>query len=56
MLTPGEVILNQAQQENLAPQIGNGVTINFNGPITDEGYVRDFILPEIENTIGNSLA
>lgn len=56
MLTPGEVILNQAQQENLAPKIGNGVTINFNGPITDEGYVRDFILPEIENTIGNSLA
>ena len=33
-----------------------GLTINFNGPITDQGYVRDFILPEIERTVGGGLA
>ena len=55
MLTPGELILNQAQQNNLAGSM-SGVTINFNGPITNDEYVKDFIIPEIERTITDKLA
>lgn len=31
MLTPGEIILNAAQQKNLAGTMGGGITINVNG-------------------------
>ena len=55
MLTPGELILNQAQQDNLAGGMG-GVTINFSGPVTNDEYVKDFIIPEIEKTISQNLA
>lgn len=55
MLTPGELILNQAQQNNLAGNMG-GLTINFNGPITNDEYVKDFIIPEIQRTISDNLA
>lgn len=47
MLTPGELILNQAQQENLAGN--NGITINIGGNIIgEESFVRDTLIPEIE--------
>ena len=47
MLTPGELILNQSQQENLAQ--GMGVTINIGGNIIgEESFVRDTLIPEIE--------
>lgn len=55
MLTPGELILNQAQQSNLAGKM-SGVTINFNGPVTNDEYVKDFIIPEIQRTISDNLA
>ena len=55
MLTPGELILNQAQQNNLAGNMG-GLTINFNGPVTNDEYVKDFIIPEIQKTISDNLA
>ena len=55
MLTPGEVILNRSQQENLVGNMG-GLTINFNSPVTNEDFVKDFIIPEIENTVRGSLA
>ena len=55
MLTPGELILNQAQQNNLAGNMG-GLTINFNGPVTNDEYVKDFIIPEIQRTISDNLA
>ena len=55
MLTPGELILNQSQQNNLANNM-SGVTINFSGPVTNDEYVRDFIIPEIQRTIKNNLA
>ncbi len=55
MLTPGELILNQAQQNNLAGGLG-GVTINFTGPVTNDEYVRDFIIPEIDKVIKSNLA
>jgi hypothetical protein len=47
MLTPGELILNQAQQNNLAQ--GMGVTVNIGGNIIgNEEFVRDTLIPEIE--------
>jgi hypothetical protein len=45
MLTPGEVILNKAQQENLVG--GMGVTINIQGGIIQEDYVRNELIPAI---------
>tara|TARA_R100000655_G_C2990210_1_gene193014 strand:+ start:423 stop:2411 length:1989 start_codon:yes stop_codon:yes gene_type:complete len=48
MLTPGELILNRAQQDNLAGGMG-GVTINIGGNIIgEESFVRDTLIPEIE--------
>jgi hypothetical protein len=45
MLTPGEVILNQAQQENLIG--GMGTTINIQGGIVDESYVNNQLIPAL---------
>lgn len=48
MATAGELILNQAQQNNLAGGMG-GVTINIGGNmIGEESFVRDTLIPEIE--------
>jgi|TARA_R100000084_G_scaffold109198_1_gene74739 hypothetical protein len=48
MATAGELILNQAQQDNLASGMG-GVTINIGGNIIgEESFVRDTLIPEIE--------
>jgi len=55
MLTPGELILNQSQQDNLANQVG-GLTINFSGPVTNDDYVRDFIIPQIDKVVRGNLA
>ncbi len=53
MLTPGEVILSQAQQENL---VGNmGVTINISAPLVDETVVES-IIPAIERARRLNLA
>ena len=47
MATAGELILNQAQQDNLAGNMG--VTINIGGNIIgEESFVRDTLIPEIE--------
>lgn len=45
MATAGELILNQAQQENLVAN--NGITINISAPLVDETVV-DSIIPAIE--------
>ena len=51
MLTPGEVILNQAQQENLTGSMG-GVTVNISGNVIgNEEFVRDVLIPEIQQGI-----
>ena len=48
MATAGELILNQAQQDNLAGGMG-GVTVNIGGNIIgEESFVRDTLIPEIE--------
>ena len=50
MLTPGEIILNQAQQENLVN--GMGLTVNIEGNVfgTTE-FVRDTLVPEIQKAV-----
>ena len=45
MLTPGEVVLNQAQQENLIG--GMGTTINIQGVVVDESYVNNQLIPAL---------
>jgi len=56
MLTPGEVILNAAQQDNLTSNMG-GVTLNIQGNVIGtEEFVRDTLIPEINNTIQNNLS
>ena len=56
MLTPGEVILNQAQQENLTGGMG-GITINIHGGIVDESYVANELIPAINKStaLGNKI-
>tara|TARA_Y100000592_G_scaffold29057_1_gene46322 strand:+ start:423 stop:2342 length:1920 start_codon:yes stop_codon:yes gene_type:complete len=54
MLTAGELILNQAQQDNLANQMGN-VTVNISAPLVDETVV-DSIIPAIEKAQRMNLA
>jgi len=51
MLTPGEVILNQAQQENLTESMGT-INVNISGNVIGtEEFVRDTLIPEIQNGI-----
>jgi hypothetical protein len=47
MLTPGEVILNQAQQQNLVG--GMGVTINIQGDFLGSNEQADKLASVIEN-------
>jgi len=54
MLTPGEVILNQAQQQNLVGGMG-GVTINISAPLVDETVI-DHIIPAIQKAHRMNLA
>ena len=50
MLTPGEVILNQAQQQNLVN--GMGITINIQGNVLGtREFVRDTLVPEISRAV-----
>ena len=53
MATAGELILNQAQQENLVAN--SGVTINISAPLVDETVV-DSIIPAIEKAKRMNLA
>ena len=55
MLTPGEVILNQAQQENLTSNMGTTVNIQGNVLGTEE-FVRDTLIPSLEDSLGRNLA
>ena len=54
MLTPGEVILNKAQQENLAGGMG-GITLNISAPLVDETII-DTIIPAIQKAQRMNLA
>ena len=52
--TAGELILNQAQQENLAGGMG-GITLNISAPLVDE-TILDTILPAIQKAQQMDLA
>ena len=54
MLTPGELILNQSQQENLAGGMNN-VTINISAPLVDE-HILDTLIPAINNAVKSGSA
>ena len=54
MLTPGELILNRAQQENLVNNNSN-ITINISAPLVDETVV-DSIIPAIQRATNLNLA
>ena len=54
MLTPGEVILNKAQQENLVQGMGN-ITLNISAPLVDETVI-DTIIPAIQKAQRMNLA
>ena len=54
MLTAGEVILNQSQQENLVGGMG-GITLNISAPLVDETIV-DTIIPAIQSALNEDRA
>lgn len=54
MLTAGELILNQAQQDNLAGQMGN-ITVNVSAPLVDETVI-DSIIPALDRARQMELA
>lgn len=35
----------------IEPGVGNTITINFNAPVTDKNYVKNFVIPEITKAI-----
>ena len=55
MLTPGEVILNEAQQKNLVGGMGNNITVNISAPLIDESVV-DAIIPAINRAVQENRA
>jgi len=55
MLTPGEVILNAAQQDNLVGGMGGNVTVNISAPLVDETVV-DSIIPAIQTALNEDRA
>lgn len=54
LLTPGEVILNRAQQENITGNMG-GINVTINAPLVDETVVES-IIPAIEKAQRQNLA
>ena len=54
MLTPGELILNQSQQESLAGGMNN-ITVNISAPLVDE-HILDTIIPAINNAVRSNSA
>ena len=55
MLTPGEVILNAAQQQNLVGGMGNNITLNISAPLVDETVVES-IIPAIQTALNEDRA
>lgn len=41
MLTPGEIVLNAAQQKNVASKMGS-ITININGPVSSRDVAEEY--------------
>ena len=54
MLTPGELILNESQQENLAGGMSN-ITVNVSAPLVDD-HILDTIIPAINEAVKSNKA
>lgn len=65
LLERGEFVMNKDAVQNIgvsnlmaqnSGEGGGGTVFNFNGPVTSEDYVRDFIIPTIDDTIQRNLS
>ena len=65
MLERGEFVMNKEAVQNIGVsnlmnqntgEGGGGPVIHFSGPVTNEDYVRDFIIPTIDDTLQRNLS
>ena len=65
LLERGEFVLNKEAVQNIgidnlenlnAQRSGGGVNISFNAPVTNEDFVKDFIVPTINDAVGNNFS
>jgi hypothetical protein len=65
MLERGEFVMNKDAVQNIGVsnlmaqntgEGGGGTVFHFSGPITNEDYVRDFIIPTIDDTLQRNLS
>ena len=55
LLTSGELILNKAQQDNVAQGMGGNIPVNVSAPLVDETVI-DTIIPAIQKVQQGNLA
>ena len=65
LLERGEFVMNKDAVQNIgvsnlmaqnSGEGGGGTVFNFSGPVTNEDYVRDFIIPTIDDTLQRNLS
>ena len=65
LLERGEFVLNKEAVQNIgidnlenlnSQRSGGGVNISFNAPVTNEDFVKDFIVPTINDAVGNNFS
>jgi hypothetical protein len=65
LLERGEFVMNKDAVQNIgvsnlmaqnSGEGGGGTVFHFSGPITNEDYVRDFIIPTIDDTLQRNLS
>ena len=65
LLERGEFVLNKEAVQNIgidnlenlnAQRSGGGVNVSFNAPVTNEDFVKDFIVPTINDAVGNNFS
>mgnify|MGYP005812528129 CR=1 FL=1 len=65
MLEKGEFVMNKEAVQNIGVsnlmaqntgEGGGGPVFHFSGPVTNEDYVRDFIIPTIDDTLQRNLS
>ncbi len=65
LLERGEFVLNKEAVQNIgidnlenlnAQKSGGGINLSFNAPVTNEDFVKDFIVPTINDAVGNNFS
>ena len=65
LLERGEFVMNKDAVQNIgvsnlmaqnSGESGGGTVFHFSGPVTNEDYVRDFIIPTIDDTLQRNLS